>query len=720
MKRQYVWLGLVLLGLAACEQDAAPTAPVRPLDTVQADADTVTSGPQNTVDLGNVLPGAVLTREVGFNLVCAGRQHVDAGQVVRFTYSSGQSTVPAGTLNATQASTGAIPAAWPDDASGGGATNCGSTPPAPRPTTTQSTVTLTAPATPGIYVYTAVYTTTLIGAGIGNSSAITGPNPSATFTLTVVQPAPADVVAPVTTVALTPGSPDGQNNWYVSDVAVRVTSADNAGGSGVAEVRCVLDPASVPLLFDDLPAGCALTGSGSVGLDGVHTLYAASRDAAGNKEAVTSRSFNLDRTAPTATLTDRTAPNAAGWNATDVTLVWGCADAVSGVPAATVTQTLSAEGAGQAATGSCTDGAGNTASDTVSGINLDKTAPVVLPADVTDTVWRKHLLEHAFTAEDTLSGLASDADGSFTLTASAESAAPDLPTTASRTVIDRAGNETVRTLSALIDLTAPTLSAALDPASPTGLNGWYTGAPTVSYGCSDALSGVAGSCPAPYTFGEGAAQSHAASVSDNAGNGSSAGVSGVNVDLTPPTGVTFSGVSSQTYYYGFVPAPGAIGCTATDALSGLAGCAVGGYGDAVGLHTLSATATDNAGQRATASLSYTVSAWTLKGFYAPVDMGLKNNARGGSTVPLKFEVFAGPTELTSTGVVRTFTQTLSCTSSLGDDIEQYASGGTNLRYDAVAGQFVFNWQTPKKPGTCYRVTVETQDGSRISADFQLR
>ena len=95
---------------------------------------------------------------------------------------------------------------------------------------------------------------------------------------------------------------------------------------------------------------------------------------------------------------------------------------------------------------------------------------------------------------------------------------------------------------------------------------------------------------------------------------------------------------------------------------------------------------------------------------------MRNNARGGSTVPLKFEVFAGPTELTSTGVVKTFTQTLSCTSSLGDD-EQYAIGGTSLRYDVVAGQFAFNWQTPRKPGTCYRVMVETQDGSRISADF---
>ncbi len=39
----------------------------------------------------------------------------------------------------------------------------------------------------------------------------------------------------------------------------------------------------------------------------------------------------------------------------------------------------------------------------------------------------------------------------------------------------------------------------------------------------------------------------------------------------------------------------------------------------------------------------------MKGFYAPVDVnGVLNTVKGGSTVPLKFEVFAGSTELTDT------------------------------------------------------------------------
>jgi hypothetical protein len=85
--------------------------------------------------------------------------------------------------------------------------------------------------------------------------------------------------------------------------------------------------------------------------------------------------------------------------------------------------------------------------------------------------------------------------------------------------------------------------------------------------------------------------------------------------------------------------------------------------------------------------------WTLSNYKAPVDMGMKNNAKAGSTV------LAGPTELTNTSVVQTFTQKTPCDATSGDDIEQYARGSTSLRYSGTAGvdgQFVFNWQTPKQ------------------------
>jgi len=113
--------------------------------------------------------------------------------------------------------------------------------------------------------------------------------------------------------------------------------------------------------------------------------------------------------------------------------------------------------------------------------------------------------------------------------------------------------------------------------------------------------------------------------------------------------------------------------------------------------------------------------WTIKGFYQPVDMnGVLNTVKGGSTVPLKFEVFAGSTELTNIAIVSTLTKQVACTAPGEDSIEVLATGGTSLRYDTVGGQFIFNWQTPKLPGKCYTVTMTTQDGSSIIAFFKLK
>jgi hypothetical protein len=258
-------------------------------------------------------------------------------------------------------------------------------------------------------------------------------------------------------------------------------------------------------------------------------------------------------------------------------------------------------------------------------------------------------------------------------------------------------------------------------------SGWWniaSGAPTVSFECSDAPSGLAGACPADYTFGEGENQSYSQTIYDKAGNSASAGVSDIDVDLTAPT-ITWSSeepANGASYYFGFVPA--APTCTASDNLSGVDGaCTISGYGTAVGDHTLTATATDKAGNTRTENRKYTVLAWTLQGFYQPVDMnGVLNVVKGGSTVPLKFEIFAGATELTDTAAVKslTYAQTTCSTTAITDEIETVATGGTSLRYDWTAGQFIFNWKTPTTPGKCYRVTMTTQDGSSLQAFFKIK
>jgi hypothetical protein len=116
--------------------------------------------------------------------------------------------------------------------------------------------------------------------------------------------------------------------------------------------------------------------------------------------------------------------------------------------------------------------------------------------------------------------------------------------------------------------------------------------------------------------------------------------------------------------------------------------------------------------------------FTLLGFYPPVDMPtptlVYNSVKGGSTVPLKFEIFAGATELTSTSNVQslTYAQTNCVAAATTDEIETLATGGTSLRYED--GQFIYNWQTPRLPGKCYRLTLATIDGSSLVAYFKLK
>ena len=99
-----------------------------------------------------------------------------------------------------------------------------------------------------------------------------------------------------------------------------------------------------------------------------------------------------------------------------------------------------------------------------------------------------------------------------------------------------------------------------------------------------------------------------------------------------------------------------------------------------------------------------------------------NTVKNGSTVPLKFEVFAGSTELTDIAVVNQPLRAtgVACAGGSTDDIELLTTGGTSLRYDTTGGQFIYNWQTPKKSGACYLVTVSMIDGSSLSAYFRLK
>jgi hypothetical protein len=375
---------------------------------------------------------------------------------------------------------------------------------------------------------------------------------------------------------------------------------------------------------------------------------------------------------------------------------------------------------------SYTDAGGLKASDSKTYTIVDNTVPeLTLPANITKEATGANGATVNFSAS------ANDAVyGSVSVTCSPESGSTFEvgTTTVNCSATDGSGNKASDSFTVTVeDTTAPKLTLPADiTKEATGANG----APVnFTATASDLVDGnVNVSCsPDSGTFALGTTTVDC-SAADAAGNKATGSFSVKVVDTTAPNNIRFVGNISDGGSFFFGDAPTQPTCTADDAGSGMKSCVVSGYSTAVGTHTLKATATDNAGNTATKEISYTVKPYTLNGFYQPIDMNdTVNTVKNGSTVPVKFELFKGTTELTNTSAVTSIkATTISCGTLSGDPedaIETTATGGTSLRYDATAGQFIYNWQTPKgasQVGKCYSLTMTAADSSTITAYFKLK
>lgn len=114
-----------------------------------------------------------------------------------------------------------------------------------------------------------------------------------------------------------------------------------------------------------------------------------------------------DTTPPTITATVLPTPNPAGWNNSQVGVLFACADDQSGVSSCPSLQTISTEGINQAVSGTATDNAGNSSSTSVS-LNIDMTPPVLAVTSPSDgSSVSTSTASIAGTVSDTLSGVAS-------------------------------------------------------------------------------------------------------------------------------------------------------------------------------------------------------------------------------------------------------------------------------------------------------------------------
>ncbi|WP_344255852.1 OmpL47-type beta-barrel domain-containing protein [Terrabacter carboxydivorans] len=314
------------------------------------------------------------------------------------------------------------------------------------------------------------------------------------------------------------GATDREANadgWYKNDVTVRFTANDDR--SGVVST----------------------TADKVLGQGAAQTVTGTATDAAGNSADATVSGINIDKTPP---VLAGSFPS--GWHAGDVTVGWACTDSLSGPAAQPADSEVTGDGGNLSATATCTDKAGNSTTTTVSGIQIDRTAPST-SASVSGTVkngWYNADVSFSLDGSDNLSGVA----GTFySIDGGAAQAYNDLVvigTNGTHTVTywstDKAGNVEDKggnSITLKVDKTPPTLDGQAT-ANPND-QGWYQGDVTVAWTCGDSGgSGLDAGCPADSTIsGEGKNLSASASISDLAGNVTNTTVKGINIDTTTPT-----------------------------------------------------------------------------------------------------------------------------------------------------------------------------------------
>ncbi len=337
--------------------------------------------------------------------------------------------------------------------------------------------------------------------------------------------------------------------WVNNSTTVKLAATDNL--SGVAGTYYTINDGDQKAYNAD---------GISFSAEGTYTLKFWSVDKAGNVEAANTATIKIDLTAPTIRHTQSPAKNDNGWNNTDVSVEFTCADADgtanSGIASCGPDQTVTAQAADQKVTGTAKDNAGNTATDTAS-VSVDKTKPTISGAATTKpntAGWYKDDVTVHFNCDDPLSGVTS-CEADKTLAENGENQS------VTGTATDAAGNRDSATVSGIsIDKTAPTLTGKATTA-PNG-NGWYKGDVTINWTANDALSGVATAPDDSVIKGQGDNLSASASVSDKAGNEGTGTVTGIKIDSSAPA--TRSNAPS-----GWQNADVTVKLTATDNLSGV-------------------------------------------------------------------------------------------------------------------------------------------------------
>jgi hypothetical protein len=402
-----------------------------------------------------------------------------------------------------------------------------------------------------------------------------------------------------------------------------------------------------------------------------------------------------------------------------------------------VTVSDSRSGAGSAAsplvitrTYTATDAAGNTASAVQTITVVDNTPPTIIaPAGVTlytgpgatacgVTVSNPDQALGTATASDNCAGV--------TVARSGSTFFPVGDTVVTYTATDAAGNTAAATqLVRVVDNTPPVITT---PGNITVGNDPNSCSAVVSFSvtATDNCGGasVTTSVPSGTSFQKGTT-TVVATATDAAGNTSTASFT-VTVNDTQPPVVTVpaditvslpanSTATSQVVTYSVTAADNCPGVT-------LAVNPASGSAFPVGTTTVTATATDAAGNATTRTFKVTVR-YIFTGFFAPViNLPTLNVVNAGRAIPVKFSLSGNkglsilPADSPQSGLIP-------CDASAPavDLTDTTTAGSSSLSYDAGSDQYNYVWATNGAwAGTCRQLQVTLNDGSVHVANFKFR
>lgn len=474
--------------------------------------------------------------------------------------------------------------------------------------------------------------------------------------------------------------------------------------------------------------------SGSSFAFGVTTVTCSAQDRAGNSATRTFTVTVQDTTAPDVTVPASRTEEATG--PTGATVTWSgvsAHDVVDGDLSAGCTPASgSTFGLGtRTVTCSATDAHGNTGQGGFTVTVVDTTPPALtVPADMTAeaTGPTGTAVRFAAVATDLVDGSVTPVCTSGGQAVTSGNVFPLGTATVSCTATDYAGNSSpAKAFTVTVqDTTAPVVtvpaSQTVEATGPAGaVATWTASARDLVDGDLAPTCSVASGSVLP--LGTTTVTCTATDAHRNLGSGSftvtvrdtTAPV--VSVPTAPVTATATSAAGATVTFT----------ATATDTVDGTfaATCTpASGSTFTPGATTVSCTATDAAGNTADAKAFQVNVTFGWAGFFAPVDTNKTlNGMKAGSTAPLKWSVSDQKGGYVSdlSIVSKETSSVVNCsTGAVVDDLESYATGGTLLRYDSTANQFVYNWQSPKKAGTCYTVTIGLTDGTTHPATFQLK